>query len=146
MIDRVAAAQKKADDARLKALQDYIALLGKVGTGGNTAGLTSSGVGSLIPATKSLDTVEKMAEATKGLKKNVNIFDLFPTLTDAQKEDLGGYSPTMNYGGGYPATYNIKIETAFGDPEAIARSLEDVLNQSSYRGTSTNRGSGVYIA
>jgi hypothetical protein len=145
MIDRVAAAQKKADEARLKALQDYIALLGKVGTGGNTGGLTSSGVGSLIPATTVVDTVGKMAEATKGLKKDVNIFDLFPTLTDTQKSDLGGYSPTMNYGGGYPATYNIKIEAGLGDPEAIARAVEDVLNQSSYRGTSVNRGSGDYL-
>jgi hypothetical protein len=144
MIERIAAAQKKADDARLKALQDYAALLGKIGTGGNTGGLTSSGVGSLIPATKSLDTVEKMAEATKGLKKDINIFDLFPTLTDAQKSDLGGYSPTMNYGSGYPATYNIKIETGIGDPEAIARALEDVLNQSTYRGTSVDRGTGLY--
>ena len=144
MIDRIAKAQKAADDARLKALQDYAALLGKIGTGGNTAGLTSSGVGSLIPATKSLDTVTKMAEATKGLKKDINIFDLFPTLTDTQKSDLGGYSPTMNYGSGYPATYNIKIETGIGDPEAIARALEDVLNQSTYRGTSVDRGTGLY--
>jgi hypothetical protein len=52
----------------------------------------------------------------------------------------------MNYGGGYPATYNIKIESGLGDPEAIARAVEDVLNQSAYRGTSTNRGSGLYIA
>jgi len=146
MIDRVAKAQKLADDARLKALQEYIALLGKVGTGGNAGGLTSSGVGSLIPATKSLDTVEKMAEATKGLKKNVNIFDLFPTLTDAQKEDLGGYSPTMNYGPGYNQKVEVTINTAVGDPEAIARVIEDVLNQSTYRGTAVNRGSGVYIA
>lgn len=144
MIDRVAAAQKKADEARLKALQDYIALLGKVGTGGNTGGLTSSGVGSLIPATTVVDTVGKMAEATKKLKKDVTIFDLFPTLTDTQKNDLGGYSPTMNYGGGYPATYNIKIDAPFGDPEAISRALEDVLNQSTYRGTSVDRGTGLY--
>jgi hypothetical protein len=144
MIDRVAKAQKLADDARLKALQDYIALLGKIGTGGNTGGLTSSGVGSLIPKTTVIDTVGKMAEATKNLKKDVNVFDLFPTLTDEQKGDLGGYSPTMNYGAGYPQTYNIKIETGIGDPEAIARALEDVLNQSSYRGTSVNRGSGDY--
>ena len=39
MIDRVAAAQKKADDARLSALQTYINLLNKAGTGpsANTA-------------------------------------------------------------------------------------------------------------
>jgi hypothetical protein len=144
MIDRVAKAQKAADDARLKSLQDYIALLGKIGTGGNTGGLTSSGVGSLIPKSTVIDTVEKMAEATKGLKKDVTIFDLFPTLTEDQKGDLGGYSPTMNYGSGYPATYNIKIEAGLGDPEAIARAVEDVLNQSTYRGTAVNRGSGDY--
>jgi hypothetical protein len=109
MIDRVAKAQKAADEARLKALQDYIALLGKIGTGGNTGGLTSSGVGSLIPKSTVIDTVEKMAEATSKLKKDVTIFDLFPTLTEDQKGDLGGYSPTMNYGGGYPATYNVNI-------------------------------------
>jgi hypothetical protein len=146
MIDRVAKAQKAADDARLKALQEYIALLGKIGTGGNLGGLTPSGVGSLIPKTTVIDTVEKMAEATSKLGKDVTIFDLFPTLTEDQQNDLGGYSPTMNYGGGYPATYNIKIESGIGDPEAIARAVEDVLNQSSYRGTSVNRGSGMYIA
>ena len=146
MIDRVAKAQKAADDARLKALQEYAALLGKIGTGGNTGGLTSSGVGSLIPATTVIDTVDKMATATAKLKKDVTIFDLFPTLTEDQQSDLGGYSPTMNYGGGYPATYNIKIEAGLSDPEAVARAVEDVLNQSSYRGTSVNRGSGNYIA
>jgi hypothetical protein len=146
MIDRVARAQKAADDARLKALQEYIALLGKIGTGGNTGGLTSSGVGSLIPVSKTLDTVDKMADATKNLKSNVNAFDLFPTLTEDQKLDLGGYSPYMNYGPGYGQNYNIKIETGVGDPEAIARAVEDVLNQSSYRGTSVNRGTGMYIA
>jgi hypothetical protein len=145
MIDRVAKAQKLADDARLKALQEYIALLGKIGTGGNTGGLTSSGVGSLIPKSTVIDTVDKMAEATKGLKKDVTIFDLFPTLTEDQQGDLGGYSPTMNYGAGYPATYNIKIEAGLSDPEAVARAVEDVLNQSGYRGTSVDRGTGRYI-
>jgi hypothetical protein len=144
MIDRVAKAQKAADDARLKALQEYIALLGKIGTGGNLGGLTSSGVGSIIPASTVIDTVDKMALATSKLKKDVTIFDLFPTLTEDQQSDLGGYSPTMNYGGGYPATYNIKIEAGLGDPEAIARAVEDVLNQSTYRGTAVNRGSGNY--
>jgi hypothetical protein len=144
MIDRVAKAQKAADDARLKALQEYVALLGKIGTGGNLGGLTSSGVGSIIPASTVIDTVEKMAQATSKLGKDVTIFDLFPTLTEDQQSDLGGYSPTMNYGGGYPATYNIKIEAGLGDPEAIARAVEDVLNQSTYRGTAVNRGSGNY--
>jgi hypothetical protein len=38
----------------------------------------------------------------------------------------------------------VTINTGVGDPEAIVRAFEDLLNQSSYRGTSVNRGSGVY--
>jgi hypothetical protein len=61
--------------------------------------------------------------------------------------DLGGYSPNMNTGRGYGAGgTNITVNAGIGDPEAIARAVEDALNQSAYRGTSTNRGSGVYIA
>jgi hypothetical protein len=109
MIERVAAAQKKADDARLKALQDYAALLGKIGTGGNTGRLTSSGVGSLIPASATFSTVADFAALTEDLPANVSASDLFSTLTPDQQEGLGGYSPYMNYGSGYPATYNINI-------------------------------------
>ena len=39
---------------------------------------------------------------------------------------------------------NVTVNAGVGDPEAIARVIEDTLNQSTYRGTSTNRGSGVY--
>jgi rubrerythrin len=43
------------------------------------------------------------------------------------------------------AQYAITINAGYGtDPEALARTFEDILNQSGYRGTSTNRGSGVY--
>ena len=110
MIERVAAAQKKADDARLKALQDYAALLGKIGTGGNTGRLTSSGVGSLIPASATFSTVADFAALTEDLPAKVSASDLFSTLTPDQQAGLGGYSPYMNYGGsGYPQTYNINI-------------------------------------
>jgi len=50
MIDRIAKAQKAADDARLKALQEYINLLGKVGTGGSVGGGDGGG-GELVIAT-----------------------------------------------------------------------------------------------
>ena len=109
MIERIAKAQKAADDARLKALQDYAALLGKIGTGGNTGGLTSRGVGSLIPASATFSTVADFAALTEDLPANVSASDLFSTLTPDQQASLGGYSPYMNYGSGYPATYNINI-------------------------------------
>lgn len=46
MISRVSDAQKKADDARLKALQDYIRLLGTVGSTGTGGGGGGGGGGS----------------------------------------------------------------------------------------------------
>jgi hypothetical protein len=41
---------------------------------------------------------------------------------------------------------DITINAGVGDPEAIARVIEDVLNQSTYRGTAVNRGTGDYTA
>jgi len=114
MIDRVARAQKAADDARLKALQDYINLLSKVGTGGGSSGLTNIGgtnfvTGPVISTTAILDTVAKTAAATAKLGGDISATEFYNSLTSSQQEDLGGYSPTMNYGGGYPATYNVNI-------------------------------------
>jgi hypothetical protein len=64
------------------------------------------------------------------------------------REELSGGAMgggAMGGGGGSSSqTVDITINTGIGDPEAIARAVEDILNQSSYRGTSVNRGSGVY--
>jgi hypothetical protein len=130
MIDRVAKAQKIADDARLKALQDYIALLSKVGSGGNTAGLTKSGVGSLIPAAATFSTVDEFAALTENLPSSVNMFDLFSTLTPDQKASLGGYSPYMNYGSGYGQTYNININAgAIAAQDEFAGLIQDTIQR-----------------
>jgi hypothetical protein len=68
--------------------------------------------------------------------------------------DMGGnynaFNPEMvgmTSGGSSSSTnnVNITIEAGIGDPEAIARAVADALNQSTYRGTSTNRDSGVYV-
>jgi hypothetical protein len=52
----------------------------------------------------------------------------------------------MGYGGG--STYvDITVNAGFGtDPEELARVVENVFNQSTDRGTSTNRSSGVYVS
>jgi hypothetical protein len=89
--------------------------------------------------------VDEFAKLTESLSKDVNMFDLFPTLTGEQQDSLGGYSPYMNYGQGYNQKVEVTINTGVGDPEAIARAVEDIFNQSSYRGTSTNRNTGLYI-
>lgn len=130
MIDRVAKAQALADAARLKALQDYIALLGKVGSGGNTAGLTSSGIGSLIPAAATFKTVDDFAALTENLPSSVNAFDLFSTLTPDQQAGLGGYSPYMNYGSGYAQTYNININAgAIAAQDEFAGLIQDTIQR-----------------
>jgi hypothetical protein len=52
------------------------------------------------------------------------------------------FNPTMGSPG---QSVEVTINTGVGDPEAIARAVEDLLNQSTYRGTSVNRGAGNYI-
>lgn len=126
MIERIAKAQKAADDARYKALQDYAALLGKIGTGGNTGG-----GGSLIPASTRLTTVEDTAKATAKLGLDVSTTEFFNSLTSQQKTDLGGYSPTMNYGGGgYPKTYNININAGvIAQQDEFTVLIQDTIQQ-----------------
>jgi len=173
MIDRVAKAQKAADDARLKALQEYINLLGKVGTGGSAGGGGGgagggggSGGGNLTVATYASVAAKEAADAVKYFNQSVT--DTFQTVEDSGafnalvKSFMGGAIGSFNAGdfrateggttfnsgavGAFDRDINIKIETGVGDPEAIARAVEDVLNQSGYRGTSVNRGTGVYIS
>ena len=132
MIDRVAKAQALADDARLKALKDYLALLNgnksefgdlKLGAEGDYIELGPSG----------------------GLRAGV-IAGVMPTLTQmptlTEPSPNYGYNPTMGFPG---QSVDVTINTGIGDPEAIARAVEDLLNQSTYRGTSVNRGAGNYL-
>lgn len=145
MIDRIAAAQKKADDARLAALQAYIALLGKVGSGGGAAGLGGSGgQGVLTPVNKQVEDLLALNKlATPGSQADVRIKESLDNLTMFDVPNI-----PSQYGPGAfdrDTNINIKVETGVGDPEAIARAVEDIFNQSSYRGTSTNRGTGLYI-
>ena len=170
MIDRVAKAQKAADDARLKALQEYINLLGKVGTpgsaGGSTGGSNTPGTPSGPPATYESVKTKEAEDAVKYFADTIT--DTFQTVEDSGafnalvKSFMGGTIGSFNAGdfrateggttfnsgavGAFDRDINIKIETGVGDPEAIARAVADVLNQSTYRGTSTNRDTGIYIA
>jgi hypothetical protein len=125
MIDRVAKAQALADDARLKALKEYAAALGGIG---------SSAPKEFIPNFKPYLT--NPPSTTMG--------PFAPTITEMPKlvDPNAGvtYNPTQNA----DRNYDITIQAGIGDPEAIARAVEDVLNQSTYRGTTVNRGSGRY--
>jgi hypothetical protein len=148
MIDRIAKAQKLADDARLKALQEYLNLLGQGGAGGGGGGGGRGGSGItpgdfIAPISKELGasaSIGALLEYADAASARANAFaDLLDLDTAAREAEL--MSGPL---GQYAATINIKIEAGLGDPEAIARAVEDVLNQSTYRGTAVNRGSGDY--
>jgi hypothetical protein len=148
MIDRVAKAQAAADAARLKALQEYLNLLGKAGGGSGGGGGGGSGIPSgdfIAPISKELGasaSIDALLEYADAASARANAFADLLDLQSAADEAALMSGPL----GQYATTINVKIEAGLGDPEAIARAVEDVLNQSSYRGTSTNRGSGNYIA
>jgi len=133
MIDRVAIAQKAADDQRMAALKEYQTALNGTGGGGGGGGGTG----------RSMSFIENgplgglAAGVIAGVLPNLS---QMPTLTDTAP--TYGYNPTQGFPG---QSIELTVNTGIGDPEAIARAVEDLLNQSSYRGTSTNRGSGNYI-
>jgi hypothetical protein len=248
MIDRVAKAQKAADEARLKSLQDYIAQLNRMPTvgglgggpagggplgggptgggptggkplGGKTAfeleqeaalkkffeaelarraaekaaadaaakaaaealqgvgrGITEIGlVGEkidFIPKAEATaaniaaileyaDAATERANAIATLLESSNMRDMEILTAQALGNSQYGFQSFQSaeakalvatgngsVGGGIGAfdrDINITVNTGVGDPEAIARAIEDLLNQSSYRGTTTNRGSGNYL-
>jgi hypothetical protein len=169
MIDRVANAQKRADDARAKALQDYIRLLNSAPSGVSGVGGGVSGVGGgtqtgadILSQAKEKPTSALTPMEVSGLRYaaqaeaqyNESLSKISLTNKVAQQSLNQGLSSGLGlsaalsgarYAAQAAAQYNITVNAGVGDPEAIARTLEDVLNQSSHRGTSTNRGTGVYI-
>lgn len=128
MIDRVAKAQAEADAKRLANLKEYQKLLNGDGLdyGGNK-------LGTPIP-----NFVPPSWAKPGGPSTTMGPFAI------AREELPTGVMGGGAAGGGSSSSVDITINTGVGDPEAIARAVEDILNQSSYRGTSVNRGSGVY--
>jgi hypothetical protein len=176
MIDRVAKAQKAADDARLKALQEYAAALGRIGTGGGAVGgVTGTTPGSAggapgspsgAPATIADVKAKEAADAIEYFGQKIT--DVFQTVEDSVafnalvnsfaggainsfnagtfRANEGGAYGGLSRGGAFDRDIKVEltVNSTIADPEAIARAVEDVLNQSTYRGTSVNRGSGDY--
>jgi hypothetical protein len=130
MISRVEKAQMDADNARYKALKDYIALLNGVGAGPSVAGVPQG----------SFDKNGPLGGLLAGAIAGVNpSFTPMPTLTDPFASY--GFNPIT----GTPTqSVEITVNAGVGDPEAIARAVEDIFNQSGYRGTSVGRNTGVY--
>jgi len=131
MIDRVAKAQAEADAARLKALGDYAKALNGIGTGLDFGG---NKLGTPVPNFVPPDWVK-------------DISNMGRTASDGSTTFFDPARVGMTSGGAAAGSQNtnITINAGIGDPEAIARAVEDLLNQSTYRGTSVNRGAGNYF-
>jgi hypothetical protein len=125
-IERVAKAQADADAKRLADLKQYLGLLNA----------KDPLIGTPVP-----NFTPPSWAKPGGPSTSMGPFAI-------GREELSGGAMgggAMGGGGGSSSqTVDITINTGIGDPEAIARAVEDILNQSSYRGTSVNRGSGVY--
>ena len=149
-IDIIAAAQKKADDARYAALLKYIALMKTLGGCGPMAGsqfmpegITLIGktpfvTGPIIDPNLKLKTVDITAAITADIPAYVSATEFFSSLSSSQKMDLGGYSPYMNYGGGYPTTYNVVVNAGVvGNEDTLVKAVQDAILTIDRRGDST---------
>jgi hypothetical protein len=150
MIDRVSKAQAAADAKRFAALKDYMALLNGQSTNGIPAGSGSWNGwntmpsfpeepldSSVTPFPRSTPGSFRRAEEQSNLTGPIQLTQM-PTLTNPTASTY--YDPLSSFNNRVDVTINAGI----GDPEAIARAVEDVLNQSTYRGTTVNRGAGQY--
>jgi hypothetical protein len=143
-------------DKALATIKEMLRLLAEANAQAKTKVPTSASLGSGIPtgdyiapiSTKG-GSIEAILEYADAATARANAF---ADLLDMQSEqdlkdliayqksvgDLGGYSPNMNTGRGYGAgSTNITVNTGIGDPEAIARAIEDAIRQSYQRGTSS---------
>jgi len=167
-INNVLAGMKSTDLINLQNLQDALALLaqftfpslcGPTTTKPTTkmpeflkSGITMIGktpfvTGSVIDPLASLKTVDDTARATSVLPEYISATDFFTSLTDAQKADLGGYSPGMNTGRGYGAgggTIVVNVNAgAVGDENIIVDAVQNALNEIARRGYLTTYAGAI---
>jgi hypothetical protein len=123
-IEKVAKAQAEADAKRLADLKQYLGLLS------GKDPLIGTPVPNFVPPewAKNISNVGRTAS-----DGSVSFFD--PARVGMTSGGAAGGSQNTN----------ITINAGVGDPEAIARAVEDILNQSTYRGTAVNRGTGNYF-
>jgi hypothetical protein len=135
MIDRVAAAQKAADDARLKSLQGYVFALNAIASAGVTA---PQAIGT-VAATK----LGNGQALTKEEAKLLGISDFDTIIADSfggGSASAGDYASSGFPGAATndPTVVNIKVETGIGDPNAIAEAIDQVIIDAVQRGTLRN--------
>jgi hypothetical protein len=147
-------------DEALRKIREMLALLAQANTQATAPIPTSGSLGSGIPvgdfiapistAGGSIGAILEYADAASAratafadLLDMQNAQDLRDLIAyQSSVGDLGGYSPYMNrggsggFGGGSGGT-NITVNTGIGDPEAIARAIEDAIRQANQRGTTS---------
>jgi hypothetical protein len=148
--------QKNLDEA-LRKIKEMMDLLAQANTASKAKVPTSGSLGSGIPAGDFIapistagGSIEAILEYADAASARANAFADLLDMQNAQDlrdliayqssvGDFGGYSPYMNRGGSGGGTggTNITVNTGVGDPEAIARAVEDVIRQSYQRGTSS---------
>jgi hypothetical protein len=144
-------------NAALAKIREMLDLLSKANTESKAKIPTSGSLGSGIPAGDFIapistagGSIEAILEYADAASARANAFADLLDMQNAQDlrdliayqssvGDFGGYSPYMNRGGsvGGSGGTNITVNTGVGDPEAIARAVEDVIRQSYQRGTSS---------
>jgi hypothetical protein len=144
-------------DAALAKIREMLDLLAKANVESKAKVPTSGSLGSGIPAGDFIapistagGSIEAILEYADAASARANAFADLLDMQNAQDlrdliayqssvGDFGGYSPYMNRGGSGGGTggTNITVNTGVGDPEAIARAVEDVIRQSYQRGTSS---------
>jgi hypothetical protein len=159
MIDRVAKAQKAADDARLKSLQGYIALLGKVATGpsANTASIQamSPSQAEALLAKEPVSVPTKLTPAQiSGLRYAAQGQDAYEkslaqislTNTIAQGSLMQGLGSGLSlsaatsgarYAAQAAATYNVTVNAGVvGSEETIVSAVQEAILTLNRRGDS----------
>jgi hypothetical protein len=144
-------------DAALAKIQEMLRLLAQANTESKAKVPTSAALGSgipkgdyIAPISTAGGSIEAILEYADAASARANAFADLLDMQNAQDlrdliayqssvGDMGGYSPYMNRGGsgGGSGGTNITVNTGVGDPEAIARAVEDVIRQSYQRGTSS---------
>jgi hypothetical protein len=152
MIDRVAAAQKRADDARLSALQTYINTLAKAGTGpsANTAAIQKmtpseaeialakepvSVATALTPA--QISGIRYAAQAQDAYEKSLSQISLTDAIAQGSLTQglnaglsLAAASSGARYAAQAAATYNLNFNTGvIAQPDEFATLLQDTIQK-----------------
>jgi hypothetical protein len=133
MIDRVAKAQAEADRARLDSLNAYLAAL----TGVKAPAATPPQFNNPGDYLK----LGPLGGLGAGVVAGVTPTTFAPAPTLGPAYSGYGFNPSMV---APTQSVEITVNAGVGDPEAIARAVEDIFNQSGYRGTSVGRNTGVY--